>query len=196
MKKEIVIIVLFFLFPFSLEALEANSLPIESRYVTWVDVKTYKIPVDQKPKWNYDIRWGGQSEPTVFIAETPKHYYPRATFNAQHFNKQKVPLKQRDFKQFSLGALSSIAKNYGYDGPLPEATFYKRGQLRGYQTIVPGTIEGISHDVIIYIAAAPDDTTFSLVAYTQSKKAAHLQNTFDRMAINVEFPAGTLQKFN
>ena len=195
MRLMIIFVVLFL--PCVSWAENFKSLPNEPRYVKWVDAYTYKIPVGKKPMWQYDLRWQGDGKPAMFIAESPQYYYPSAVINANHFIDNKAPSGDRDFRFFAKGAIESIAKNYGYANELlPKINYSKKGQLSGYEVVVEGKVDGANRDVIIYFAAAPDRTVFSLVAHTLPGKALHLKNMFDRTAINVEFPAGTLKGFD
>lgn len=172
------------------------KLPLESRPVTWVDMGSYKIPLDEKPVWKHNSMWQGDKNSRVFVTETPKNFYPRATFNAQHFTNQKAPENAKEFKVFASSAIKSVAKNYGHNGRhIKGIEWAKKGQLQGYQVVVDGKIDGKRKDVVIYIATAPDKSIFSLVAFTEPNKSQHLVNTFDRMAINIEFPGGTLGRF-
>lgn len=176
----------------------ANSIPVplQSRMVEWVHAGTFEFPVDQSPRWLYSKKWQIGDDSSTFVAETPAQYYPPATFNAQHFIKQTVPDNQRDAKFFFHGVIESVAKNYGYrkkyiKGIQPS----QKGDLNGYRVTVAGNINGFAQDVIIFAAATPENNVLVLTAFTEPDKAAHLQNTFDRIALNIKFIEADLQQY-
>ncbi len=174
----------------------AQDAPLQSRMVEWVDAGTFKFPVDQSPLWLHNKEWAGDERPVLFVAETPDKYYPPATFNAQHFVKEFVPENEQDSKYFFKGIIESVAKNYGFSGShIKNINYVEKGVLQGYMVSLPGEIQGVSQDVIIYAAAAADKTVFVLTAFTLPGKAPHLQTTFDRVAINIEFVSADIKPY-
>jgi len=176
----------------------AEAPPLQSRLIERVDAGTFQFPIDQTPKWLYTKHWISESVPMMFIAETPEKYYPPATFNAQHFADKQVPKGATDAKHFFRGLTEAVAKNYGYIGGEIDRDLYKaetRGDLSGYMVSVPGNIDGVKQDLIIFAATAKNDTPFILTAFTDPGKAAHLQTTFDRIAINIEFKSKGMETF-
>lgn len=169
------------------ESVVVEEPPLQSRKMQWVKAGSFRFPVDVAPKWVYERLWP-DNESNSFVAETPALYYPPATFNAQHFYQQYAPKSQRDAKFFFRGILESAAKNYGYaETVLPDIQETKKGRLKGYQIKFPGQINNIEQDVVMFAAVAPDKSVFVLTAFTLPDKADHLQNTFDRVAINIDF---------
>ena len=107
-----------------------------------------------------------------------------------------MPDNQRDAQFFFRGIIESVARNYGYSkkyikGVEPS----QKGDLNGYRVTVPGNINGFAQDVIIFAAATPENNVLVLTAFTEPGKSAHLQNTFDRIALNIKFIKADLQQY-
>ncbi|MCO7223830.1 hypothetical protein [Pleionea sp. CnH1-48] len=163
--------------------------PVQSRGIDYIDMKSFLIPIDDDPLWNWSIK-KGDSMPEVFEAVSPEYYYPKAIIQAQHFVEETVPEHPMAFNAFSMGVIESIAKNFGVsEQSVGKLVSVSLGEMEGFRSTFTTGLNEYRKDMTVWVGRSPDNTMFLFMAFTEPGKMAHLQPVLDRTWKNIRFPS-------
>jgi len=145
----------------------------------------YQVAVDNDPPWKYAVSNRGPSG--VFIAETPKAYYPPASVNIRYHPETVVT--PDEMLVFARAALEGAVLNFGSRAKASDIALspVRYGELEGYEGDFSGLVEGHEKDVRLFVARNVEGKAMTLVAFTLPGKMGHIDPAIGRIWRNIRF---------
>jgi len=146
-----------------------------------LEILTERIPI-----WDREIEHiNGQP---IFIAESPRNYYPPSVMTVTTFKKLNV--EKNELKEIAQSSFEQSAKNFGVSGKeisklKIQAQEFKH--LKGYETTFDGVANGENVTVRVFIGRQEGKPVVSMMAYTYRGKISHIKEQLRRTWDNISY---------
>jgi len=158
------------------------------RYMRVYEVKALGLEVWTEKYPNWDIELEHINGQPIFIAESPRNYYPPSVMTVTTFKKLNVD--KNELKEVAQSAFEQSAKNFGVSGKeisklKIQAQEFKH--LKGYETTFDGVANGENVTVRVFIGRQEGKPVVSMMAYTYRGKISHIKEQLRRTWDNVSY---------